>query len=76
MKTRRVQDIWGDQKIEKTREIHTDAAEDADPLRLLAGGRGDGLLFSQNFQIIKKHRLQAVTTESRNAEGEQDICVP
>ena len=40
MKTGRVQDIWEDQKIEKTREICTDAAEDADPLRLLVGGGG------------------------------------
>ena len=46
MKTGRVKDIWGDQKIEKTREIHTDAAEDADPPRLLVGRQGDGLLFS------------------------------
>lgn len=58
------------------REIGTDAAE-VDPLRLLgAGGGGDVLVFSQNFQIIKKHKLQPITTEDENAEGEQDTCVP
>lgn len=33
-------------------------------------------MFSQNFQIIKKHKLQPITTEDENAEGEPDICVP